>query len=130
MQTSSPTRAQGPRTPQPQPQPAKPPRVDVIELHPVNAQGSLRAFAAVTLAGKLTIRDCRVIQQEGQAPWVAMPTKSWVDQKDGRTKYRPLVDVPADWAEAIQVAVLAAWERLQETGELPDAQPTRGGARR
>ena len=118
MQTAS-LRTQRPRTPQQPDKPAPVPSVRLVELHPVGGQGSLRAFAAVTLSGRLTIRDCRVIQQEGQAPWVSMPTKSWVDQKDGRTKYRPLIDLPHEWQKAIEAAVVAAWDEYQATGILP-----------
>ena len=115
---TAPPRAQGQRIPQ---QPAKPapiPTARVIELHPVNAQGSLRAFAAVTLSGRLTIRDIRLIQQDGQRSWCSMPTKSWVD-REGKTKYRPLVDLPNDWMQAIEAAVVAAWDTYQRDGILP-----------
>lgn len=112
-------RAQGQRIPQQPVKPAPIPTVRLVELHPVNAQGSLCAFAAVTLSGRLTIRDCRLIQQDGQRPWLSMPTKSWTDQKDGRTKYRPLIDLPEEWQKAIESAVIAAWREYQQTGILP-----------
>lgn len=118
--STSPVRTQGPRTPQAQPdKPVPVPTVRVVELHPVNGQGSLQAFVAVTLSKRLTIRDVRVIQQVGQRPWCSMPTKSWVDAKDGKTKYRPLVDLPADWMQAVEAAVVDAWESYQRDGILP-----------
>ena len=117
--TPPPARPVGKRTPQTQPaKPAPPPRVDVIELHPLNAQGSLRAFVAVTLSGRLTIRDLRLIEQEGQRPWCSMPTKDWTDPQ-GKRRYRTLIDLPDAWMQAVQSAVLAAWENYQRDGILP-----------
>ena len=46
--------------------------VTVIKVTPTPEPGNLRALADVQI-GPLVIHSCRVIQQPGQRPWVAMP---------------------------------------------------------
>lgn len=46
--------------------------VTCLQIRPVKTPGNLRAFADVQL-GPLVITGCRVVQQPGQAAWVAMP---------------------------------------------------------
>jgi len=72
--------------------------------------GNVRAFVDVTLAGKLEIRGCKVVQQPGQRPWVAMPDQPWTG-RDGEMKWSPLVRVlDDDLKTAITESVLSAWE--------------------
>lgn len=86
------------------------PSVELIETKPVSdPSGSLKGFATVRLSGKLLIRDFRIICQPGQAPWVAPPTKSW-EGTDGKRQFMPLLEMPAEWRNAIQAVILEAWE--------------------
>lgn len=102
------------------PRKALPPRVDVIELHPVCAKGTLRAFASVTLAGQLVIRDLRLVK-EGEKQVVSMPIATWVD-RDGQTRRRPLIVLPTLWSTAITTAVVAAWNSLGGVASQDEAE--------
>ena len=46
--------------------------IEVLEVRRIEGCGNLRAFAEVKL-GCVLIHGCRVIQQPGQRPWVALP---------------------------------------------------------
>jgi DNA-binding cell septation regulator SpoVG len=92
------------------------PAITVAEIRPCE-RGSLRAFVAVRI-GPLLVRDFRLIQQDGQAAWVSPPQRSWQDSS-GATKYQALVDLPAEWRQALQNAVLTAWQEHERAGGLP-----------
>ena len=84
-------------------------RVDVVKIRPIQGKGNLKAFASVQIAGKMTIHSCRIVQQGNQSPWVSLPQESYTD-KEGKTKYSPVVEVPEDWKPDIQAAVLSAYQ--------------------
>lgn len=91
------------------------PQVEVLRLKPVAQRGNLQAFADVCVnlpEGKWTIRDCRIIQQPEQCPYVSMPQKEFHD-RFGNLRYVPLVSPPEPIREAICTAVLNAWEAYQ-----------------
>jgi DNA-binding cell septation regulator SpoVG len=80
-------------------------------------KGSLRAFASVTLAGKLTIHSIRIVQQAGQEAWVSLP-QSEVKAADGRkSKYFPIVEISdATLKDQVINAVLAEYHAQQAQG--------------
>jgi DNA-binding cell septation regulator SpoVG len=89
----------------------KPPRVEVTNIRAVpGGTGNLRAYASVKI-GPLVIHDCRLIQQNGQRAWVSPPQSSW-KTSSGETKYKPLIEWPDHWKDAIRDAVLAGYEAL------------------
>ena len=57
-------------------------------------KGSLRAFATVTVGGRLTIHSIRIIQLEGQVAWVSMPQIEVKSHDGGKSKYFPIVEIP------------------------------------
>ena len=76
----------------------------------VDGSGSLKAFAKVRL-GCITIHSCRVIQQPGGDPWVALPQLPARRRIDSAgAGWAPVVEItnPAVLA-ALREAVLAAW---------------------
>jgi DNA-binding cell septation regulator SpoVG len=77
-------------------------------------KGSLRAFASVTVAGKLTIHSIRIVQQDGQAAWVSLPQTEVKAADGGKSKYFPVVEI-SDSALKEQVinSVLAAYHAEQ-----------------
>lgn len=81
----------------------------VLKLRPVTNRGNLRALADVEISfeigASIIFRGCRVIQQDGQRPYVALPQ---VEAADG--KFFPAVSAP-DLREAIQPLVLAEWQK-------------------
>lgn len=89
--------------------PIKPNQVAVSDIIPTPNAGSLRAFITIKLAGALEIRKCRLVQQDGQRPYLSPPQEIWTDD-GGKRRFHSLVVWPAEWKEAIQQAVLDAWE--------------------
>lgn len=68
-------------------------------------KGNLRAFVEVQV-GEIIIRDCRVVQQPGQNPWVSMPARSY--EKDGKTQWISLVEMPRELKAKVEQVVLEA----------------------
>lgn len=86
--------------------------VEVLRIAPVHNRGNLQAFADVrveTPLGTFIFRRCRVIQQPGQRAYVSLPQEEWTG-RDGKRGYTTLVTPPDTISEAIQEAILEAWE--------------------
>jgi DNA-binding cell septation regulator SpoVG len=74
-------------------------------------RGQLRAFCDVTLSfehGELTLKGCRVIQKDGQEPWIAFPTNSY--EKDGKTINKPVLEFSQTLRRMITTAILAEYD--------------------
>ena len=56
-------------------------------------------------AETFTLHGWRVIQQTGRRAWVAMPQRSWQGD-DGRSRYSPVVELPAELRKRVSEAVL------------------------
>jgi hypothetical protein len=87
----------------------------VLDVRRGNNSGSLKAFAKVRL-GCITIHCCRIIQQPGGDPWVALPQLPARCRVDGAgAGWAPVVEItnPAVLA-ALRDAVLAAWRERCE----------------
>lgn len=80
--------------------------IQVIEVKPVN-QGNLKAFVSIQLED-IVFHDFRIIQQAGQRAWVSVPQSSWKNQ-NGKTCYKPLVELPASLKEQVSKTVLDEW---------------------
>jgi DNA-binding cell septation regulator SpoVG len=81
--------------------------VDIKRLE----RGQLRAFCDVTLSfehGELTLKGCRVIQKDGQEPWVAFPTNSY--EKDGKTINKPVLEFSQTLRRQIITAILFEYD--------------------
>ena len=84
-------------------------KIRVVNLSLVEKPGTIRAFAEVQVGRSLRINDVKLIQQPGQKPWVAMPSRDYVGA-DGKKHYAPVVEVKDALKDAITAAVLAAWQ--------------------
>lgn len=85
---------------------------EVKNLTLIHDGGPLKAFFDVLLpfgSETLEICRCRIVQQEGQAPWISGPIESWTDP-NGQRKYRHLVKLPARWKERLTELALREWE--------------------
>jgi len=81
-------------------------------------KGSLKAFASVTIANKLTIHSIRIVQQAGQAAWVSLPQNEVKAQDGGKSKYFPIVEIADDHVKQQVIdAVLAAYHGSQSQSE-------------
>jgi hypothetical protein len=89
--------------------PNPPGKVYVANIRRVS-KGSLQAFADVQIGGIL-VRDFRIVQQVhlGQKAWVSPPQKEWTGD-DGKKRYAPIIELSARLKQAVEQAILAAWE--------------------
>jgi DNA-binding cell septation regulator SpoVG len=86
---------------------AKHSRVEVLDIRAAD-HGSVRAYARVKV-GAFAIAGVKVIQQDGQRPWVRLP-----DQQGNDGRWFPIVTCSSPTLEnAIAEVVLAAWRELQ-----------------
>jgi DNA-binding cell septation regulator SpoVG len=83
-----------------------PARIEVLSITRRRG-GNVKAFVSVRV-GALTIHDVKVVQQAGQKPWVAMPSREWSDD-DGKRRFSPLVELGPSLKACVEVAVLQAW---------------------
>lgn len=86
--------------------------IKVEKLRKVEGRGSLRAFVDLRI-GRTLFRSWRVVQQEGQRPWVSPPVESWED-RDGKRHYRRLVEFPDELKRRVDEAVLKAYNEETE----------------
>lgn len=87
--------------------------IEVTRIIPIR-RGSLQAFATILLDGKMRINSLRIIKQPNQAAWVSLPQSEKLNE-DGSKSYYPIIEVEPDIKDAIQNAVLAAWETPDAT---------------
>ena len=88
------------------------PAIEVLEVRHVTNCGAVRAFVKLRLGG-LTIHSVKVIRQEGQGPWIALPqqpARPSADGGKGRGWY-PLVEASPELMAKIKAVVLEAFER-------------------
>lgn len=85
--------------------------VSVLRVSPVSGQGNLKGFADVRV-GEVTICDCRIVQQPGQAAYISGP------HKHERGRWWPLVKMSPQLRAQVQAVVLAEWQR-QVGSEVP-----------
>ncbi len=101
------------------------PEITTLRLTPI-PKGNGRAFVSLRFGhgeDALTIDGFKIVQEPGKRAWVAAPSqeRQRVDPHTGEmvTKWYPVVTIPDSWKQAVEAAALAAWERYQKTGELP-----------
>jgi DNA-binding cell septation regulator SpoVG len=92
-----------------QPSPDPTVNIHVLKMRLASGAGALRCFADVAIGDHLIIRDFRVVQQAGQEPWVAPPSREYL-APDGRKKYAPICELTGSLKVGVERAVLAAWE--------------------
>jgi DNA-binding cell septation regulator SpoVG len=86
--------------------------VTVESVKPISGAGNLRAFAIITVAGKLRISAVRIIQQPNQNPWVSMPSRAY--EKEGQRKWAPIVELLDDKLKSeITQTVLAEFAKME-----------------
>ncbi len=90
--------------------------VRVDQIKPIN-KGSLRAFATVTIAGKLTIHSIRIVQQAEQAAWVSLPQNEVKAADGGKSKYFPIVEVHDDGLKKQIINAVLAEFHAQEASQ-------------
>ena len=83
-----------------------------VDLRLLDGHGQLRGFADVTIsfeAGEITVKGFRIVQKDGQAPWIGFPTISYT--KDGQKINKPVLEVSRTLHRQIVDAILAGFPR-------------------
>lgn len=83
--------------------------VKILGMRRLNDGRPLKAFVSVQIDG-WTVNDFRIIQQNGQRAWVSPPQVSWKGD-DGKLRYRPLLSMPPESQQRIEVTILSAWHK-------------------
>jgi DNA-binding cell septation regulator SpoVG len=85
------------------------PTITVRDLRVLpNSPGNLKAYADIVLDG-ITIREVRIVQEQGRSPFVQAPLKKTDYQ--GVTVWRPLITWSDAHQKAIQSLVLAVYRQ-------------------
>ena len=85
-------------------------QVNVFEMERFVDKGNLKAIASVKIGKSLRISGFRVVQQPNQKAWVSAPQNTWKD-KEGKTKYSPIVELSGDLKDEVEAAVLMEWAK-------------------
>ena len=73
-------------------------------------KGALQAFVKVTIVGKVTINEVRIIHEQGKEAWVAMPQRQIPAKDGGESRWVPIVElVEEKLKQQITRVVLDAW---------------------
>ena len=87
--------------------------IEIIEIKPLLNGGPVRAYVTVKV-GDWTIFDWRVIQRDGERILVSVPQTSWRN-REGQVRYRALLTIPGELKQRIEVAILSAWEKENQS---------------
>ena len=93
--------------------------IEIVDLRLTKSRKSLKAFVDVRL-GSITVRDFRVVKEDGKSPYVKVPFSTYKDQ-EGQLKFRPIVILPEEVRGEVDLAILNAYRREKEQG---DGKPT------
>ena len=86
--------------------------IRILDIRPQNSGKPLKAFIDIAYGG-LTIRDFRVIKENGKRLIVACPQVSWKDRA-GLLRYKTIITFPDDIKGELDVAILSAYHREME----------------
>ena len=82
---------------------ASQPDIELVDIRPASL-GSVVAWVTLRV-GELVLYNCKIVEQPGQHPWVALP-----DRKDEATgKWFPIVSAKPELKKRINETVLAKW---------------------
>jgi DNA-binding cell septation regulator SpoVG len=80
--------------------------IEVLAIRPYTGSGSVKAFVDLQIGG-ITLKGCKVVQQDGQKAWIAMPSSKT------NHGWQNTVEVSKALRERITEVVLEAWEAKQ-----------------
>jgi hypothetical protein len=83
--------------------------IEVLEVWRTQNAGNVRVFVSLRLGG-ITIHGAKIVQQNGQRPWLAMPDRQWTAD-DGEARYTAIVELAPSLKRRVSDAVLEAWAR-------------------
>jgi DNA-binding cell septation regulator SpoVG len=107
--------------------------VEILDVKPLPNAGTLKALVSIRL-GEVVIHGCKVVRQDGQRLWCALPSREYTG-KDGERRFTPVVELPDTLKKEVSQRVLSAWERQEgrlttvatfdDTGIPDPGEPTR-----
>jgi hypothetical protein len=80
--------------------------IEVIDLKRIQNAGNIRGVVSVRVGG-VTLIGCKVVQQVGQKPWIALPDREWVDD-DGKKRWTASVKLSTALKQRLDDAVFSA----------------------
>ena len=84
--------------------------VEILEIKP-SSTGTVRARVNFRIGG-VTIIGAKIVQQDGQRAWVAMPDVKW-EGNDGKPRYTATVELSSSLKQRVSDAILTAWNGRQ-----------------
>jgi len=87
--------------------------IKILEIRVQTGDKPLKAFADIQL-DEVTIRDFRIIKENGKRLIVATPQVSWRDKASGLIKYKTLITFSSEVKGQIDLVVLNAYHRAME----------------
>lgn len=97
----------------------RPAAIAVTAIRHLDGKSSVKAFVDLQLGG-VTLKGCKVVMQEGQRAWLAMPAT--------RTNHGWLnvVELTKELRDRVTPIALDAWQKSLEHAVPPPAAPTTG----
>jgi DNA-binding cell septation regulator SpoVG len=80
--------------------------IEVVAIRRLDGASTVKAFVDLRLGG-VTLKGCKIVQQDGQRPWVAMPSTKT------NHGWQNVAEVTKELRERLTEVVLEAWERGQ-----------------
>lgn len=87
----------------------------LVDLRRTDGKTAVKAHAEVTLTmslGQITVKQIRVMQNDGQEPWVALPSTTY--QKNGKLQRMPLLEARQAILRQIKEAILIEFRRTSD----------------
>jgi DNA-binding cell septation regulator SpoVG len=84
-----------------------------VDLRRANGKSAVKAYADVTILtalGEITFRGSRVLQKDGQDPWVALPSSTY--QKGGKLQRVHLLEARQAVLCLVKDAILIDFRKL------------------
>jgi DNA-binding cell septation regulator SpoVG len=92
--------------------------IEVLAIRRLDGTSNVKAFCDLRLGG-VTIKGAKIVQQDGQRAWVAMPSI-----KTDRA-WQNVVELSKELRERVTEIVLEEWDR-QRCEVIPPERPVRG----
>ena len=84
--------------------------LSIMEIKRVANGGNLKAFVSLKFNDQITIHGFRIVQQDGQQPWLSVPQQEYTD-KNGNKRYRQTVILEPGLRALVSELVLSEWGR-------------------
>jgi hypothetical protein len=96
--------------------------IAVIEMRRATNCGSVRPFCKLKV-GAFTIHGVKVIRQDGQRPWIALPQHPARVKADGKgSGWYPVLEATPELMAKIRAVALEHWQAMEDFREHPGDQ--------